>query len=78
MGKIGTGFVNMTIPGGKYAVFKIDGSVEVAQNTWRYIYRAWLPNSNYERAEGPDFEVTDVCNSRYPDQMDMKMYIPLK
>jgi AraC family transcriptional regulator len=73
-----TGFVNLEIPEGKYAVFKMDGSVEIAQNTWRYIYGTWLPNSNYERREGPDFEVTDVCNSVYPDRLSMKIYIPIE
>ncbi|WP_371874750.1 hypothetical protein [Clostridium fungisolvens] len=34
--------------------------------------------SNYERREGPDFEVTDVCNSMYPEKMKMKIYIPVK
>ncbi|GFZ33149.1 AraC family transcriptional regulator [Clostridium zeae] len=70
--------VNLEIPEGKYAIFNISGSVEIAQNTWRYIYKTWLPNSNYERREGPDFEVTDVCNSMYPDRMKMKIYIPVK
>ncbi|MCG8500838.1 MAG: AraC family transcriptional regulator [Firmicutes bacterium] len=71
-------FINLEIPGGKYAVFKIDGPVKIAQNTWRYIYGTWLPNSNYERREGPDFEVTDVCNSVYPEKMSMKVYIPVR
>jgi AraC family transcriptional regulator len=72
------GFINIEIPEGKYAVFNVHGSVEISQNTWRYIYKTWLPNSNYERREGPDFEVTDVCNSMYPDKMVMKIYIPIK
>lgn len=73
-----SGIVNLEIPDGKYAVFNVDGSVEISQNTWRYIYKTWLPNSNYERREGPDFEVTDVCNSIYPNKMKMKIYIPVK
>ena len=72
------GFVSLEIPEGKYAVFKVDGSVGIAQNTWRYIYGIWLPNSNYEWREDPDFEVTDVCNSVYPDRMSMKIYIPVE
>lgn len=72
------GLVNLEIPEGKYAVFNVEGSVEIAQNNWRYIYKTWLLNSNYERSEGPDFEITDVCNSIYPDKMKMKIYIPVK
>ncbi|GAA0180996.1 AraC family transcriptional regulator [Clostridium sediminicola] len=73
-----SGFVNLEIPEGKYAEFKVKGSVEIAQNTWKYIYLTWFPNSNYERREGLDFEVTDVCNSVYPDKMVMKLYIPVE
>lgn len=75
--RLDKGFVNFEIPGGKYAEFRVSGPVGIAQNTWRYIYGTWLPNSNYERREGPDFEVTDVCNSSYPDCMNMKIFIPV-
>jgi len=76
--RLDIGFVNLEIPEGKYAVFNVDGPVGIAQNTWRYIYGIWLPNSNYERREGPDFEVTDVCRSVYPEKMSMKIYIPVE
>ncbi|WP_419465973.1 hypothetical protein [Bacillus spongiae] len=33
------------------------------QDTRRYIFGTWFPYSNYNRAEGPDFERTDVVNS---------------
>ncbi len=75
---INDNFVNTQIPEGKYAEFKIDGSVESVQNTRRYIYGVWLPNSNYERNNGPDFEITDVVNSVFPNTMKMKIYIPIK
>jgi AraC family transcriptional regulator len=73
-----SGLVNFEIPGGKYAEFKVNGSIDLIQNTRKYIYGTWLPNSNYERREGPDFEVTDVRNSAYPHGISMKIYIPLK
>lgn len=71
------GFVNFEIPEGKYAEFKVNGTTDVFQNTRRYIYGTWLPNSNYERREGPDFEITDVLQSKYPNQMKMTIYIPI-
>lgn len=71
------GFTSLALPGGKYAEFKVVGDVDQVQNTRRYIYGTWVPNSNYERAEGPDFEVTDVRGSRYPDAMKISIYIPL-
>lgn len=73
-----SGFVNFEIPEGKYAEFKVNGPADLVQNTRKYIYGTWLPNSNYERREGPDFEITDVCNSSFPNGMIMKIYIPLK
>jgi AraC family transcriptional regulator len=72
----GKGFVNFEIPEGKYAEFKVDAPIELVQNTWRYIYSTWLPNSNYERRDGPDFEVNDVSNS--VNGHSMKIYIPIK
>lgn len=75
---LGSDFVNLEVPEGKYAKFKVNGPVGMAQNTRKYIYGIWLPNSNYERKEGPDFEVTDVCNSVYPNRMSMKIYIPIE
>ncbi|AKF95979.1 AraC family transcriptional regulator [Brevibacillus laterosporus] len=72
------GFVNLEILEGKYAKFKVNGTTELVQNTRRYIYGTWLLNSNYERRDGPDFEITDVLNSIYPNEMKMKIYIPIK
>lgn len=77
IGELDKGFVHFEIPAGKYAEFKVNCAPELGQNTWKYIYGTWLPNSNYERREGPDFEVTDVRNSS-PDKIDMKIYIPLQ
>jgi AraC family transcriptional regulator len=76
--EINTCFVASEIPSGKYAKFKVSGSTELVQNTRRYIYGTWLPNSNYERREGPDIEVTDVLNSSFPDDMKMTIYIPIE
>lgn len=70
--------IQFEIPEGKYAVFSMNGTTEASQHTRRYIYGVWLPNSNYERNEGSDFEITDVINSAYPNQMKMKIYIPIK
>ncbi|MBG9774110.1 AraC family transcriptional regulator [Brevibacillus laterosporus] len=72
------GFVNFEIPEGKYARFKVNGTTDLVQSTRRYIYGTWLLNSKYERRDGPDFEITDVLNSTFPNEMKMKIYIPIK
>ncbi|WP_196426684.1 AraC family transcriptional regulator [Lysinibacillus cavernae] len=71
-------FIDFEIPAGKYAEFTINSTTEGIQNTRRYIYGVWLPNSNYERDAGPDFEITDVMQSTYPHNMKIKIYIPIK
>ncbi|WP_167278637.1 AraC family transcriptional regulator [Paenibacillus lupini] len=70
------GFACFELPAGKYAAFRNSSMPELGQNTWKYIYGTWLPNSNYERGEGPDFEVTDVMNST-PEKISMTVYIPI-
>lgn len=71
-------FIHLELPSGQYAEFILNSSAEGIQNTRRYIYGVWLPNSNYERDMGPDFEITDVMQSIYPHNMKMKIYIPIK
>ncbi|WP_028545407.1 effector binding domain-containing protein [Paenibacillus taiwanensis] len=76
--KLTKGLIRYRLPEGLYAEFKVHGHADEVQHTRRYIYGTWLPNSNYERLEGPDFEITDVGQSRYPDQMKMSIYIPIQ
>lgn len=71
------GFACLELPAGKYAAFRSSSLPELGQNTWKYIYGTWLPNSNYERGEGPDFEVTDVWNST-PEKIRITVYIPIR
>ncbi|WP_041613274.1 effector binding domain-containing protein [Paenibacillus sp. JDR-2] len=71
------GFACLELPSGKYAAFRNGTMPEIGQNAWKYIYGTWLPNSNYERGEGPDFEVTDVLNST-PQKISMTIYIPIR
>lgn len=71
------GFVALSLPGGYYAEFEAHGPVNTVQIVRDYIYGTWLPNARYERSDGPDFEITDVCNSRFPDALCIKVYIPL-
>lgn len=75
---LASGFINLEIPAGQYAVFTLNGTAEGIQNTRRYIYGVWLPNSNYERDTYSDFEITDVMQSIYPHAMKMNIYIPIK
>ncbi|MFL1676000.1 effector binding domain-containing protein [Paenibacillus dendritiformis] len=76
-GQLEPGYVHMQLPAGTYAEFKAYGPAHTVQEIRDYIYGTWLPQSNYDRREGPDFEVTDVMKSSYPDEMRIKIYIPI-
>lgn len=76
--RVQQGFTHLELPAGQYAEFILNSSAEGIQNTRRYIYGVWLPNSNYDRDMGPDFEITDVMQSMYPYNLKMKIYIPIK
>ncbi|BCG59043.1 AraC family transcriptional regulator [Paenibacillus sp. URB8-2] len=70
-------YVKFELPEGKYAQFKAYGPAEHIQKKRDFIYGVWLPESNYDRREGPDYEVTDVRKSTFPEDMRIKIYIPL-
>ena len=70
-------FAILELPEGEYAEFSINGSVEECQKAWRYIFSIWLPKSDYNKADSPDYEMTDVCGSCYPEKMKMKIVVPL-
>ena len=74
-------FEYFTIPAGKFLVFttvpvrKENFSSEI-QNTWKYIYGEYLPNSKYK------FDMTNVDYEYYDqkcmnDELSMDIYIPV-
>jgi AraC family transcriptional regulator len=66
-----------TIPAAEYAVFtargKMPGSI---QDTVRYIYQEWLPNSKYQRGESADIELNDERFHR-GETSEVDIYIPI-
>ena len=61
-----------------YAVFTAKGPIpEKLVNAWHYIYGSWLPNSNYEREKGIDFEAYDTAKLGETSG-SVDIYIPLK
>ena len=65
------------IPAGKYAVFTACGVMPGSiQETFKYIYQEWLPNSEYQRANSADFELYDErCRSAENPEVDI--YVPI-
>lgn len=67
------------INSGKYAVFQTPQSTHIGfvnniHHTWEYISKIWLPNSEYERTGGYEFE-SYVEQSR---AFSEKIYIPIR
>ncbi len=71
------GMVCRTIPAAEYAVFTARGKMPVSiQDTIRYIYRDWLPGSQYRHAGTAEFEWYDErCNGEEDAEVDI--YIPI-
>ncbi len=66
------------IPPRNYAVFEARGPLpEKVVSTWHYIYGNWLPNSEYQRESGIDFEIYDQRTLEGKDAA-VDIYIPLK
>jgi len=51
------GMIARTIPEHLYAVFRHDGPASSLPETMKYIWGSWLPKSDYEYVEKPDFEL---------------------
>jgi len=67
-----------TIPAGNYAIGHFELGTDEYQNAWNAIYSGWLPESGYQPADGPCYEL-------YPGNMDeqtakhkVDIYVPVK
>lgn len=61
------------IPAIDYAIFDKEGPLpESVQSLWRFIMDDWLPNSKFERADGPDVEVYPAGD---PNSDDYKCHV---
>jgi AraC family transcriptional regulator len=71
------GMVSRTIPAHLYAVFRHDGAVSSLPDTMKYIWGSWLPKSDYEYVEKPDFELysTDVQSKK--TEKTLFLHIPV-
>ena len=45
----------LSVPAGTWAIFKVQS--DDVMPVWRYIYGQWFPDSGYEHAPGPGFEM---------------------
>jgi AraC family transcriptional regulator len=68
----------MDIPGGKYAVYRFEGTQPELQATYRALYAEWLPDSGYQPADSPCYEICRVApENPLKENMVMEIYLPL-
>lgn len=77
--KAANGIATMVIPGGKYAVFRHKGPYETLWQSWKAIYRYWLPTSEVELRDVEPYEVylDDKSNTK-PEDLRTDIYIAIK
>ncbi len=72
--------IGRIIPKASYAVFTARRPITKAvQDTTTYIYKSWFPESGYEHASTPEFELYD--ERRMPeneDKAEVDIYIPIE
>ncbi len=74
-GKVGV----KVIEGGKYAIFKYKGPYTNLGQVYNYIFKNWLPGSEYELEDKPGFEkYMNNPDKTRPENLKTHIYIPLK
>ncbi|OJJ19365.1 GyrI-like domain-containing protein [marine bacterium AO1-C] len=67
-----------TLPTGQYAVFPYKGKASEAFGTYQYIYKNWLPNSEYMMDNRPHFALMgEKYKGEHPDSEE-EFWIPIK
>ncbi|MCU0431671.1 MAG: effector binding domain-containing protein [Cytophagaceae bacterium] len=66
-----------TLPGGLFAKFPYQGSLE-ENGIYHYIYTRWLPESIYEIGLGPQYEIAEYEAFSEPNRKQVSIYIPLQ
>jgi len=67
------------IKGGKYAIFKYKGPYTNLEQVYDYIFKNWLPASNFELEDKPCFEkYLNNPDKHKPENYKTHIYVPLK
>jgi AraC family transcriptional regulator len=66
------------LPGGLYAVFLYKGKPDNFAGTWLYIFRTWLPSSEYVPDDRPHFEVLGEKFKHDDPGSEEEVWIPIK
>jgi AraC family transcriptional regulator len=67
------------LPGGRYAVFLHKGPYRTLGQTWRAIYREWLPKSGETLRDVPPYEVyVDDPQQTRPEDLRTEIFVPIR
>jgi AraC family transcriptional regulator len=72
------GMEKLIIPEGQYAVFHYKGKPSEAQDTFRFIYGIWLPNSEYKMDDRPYFALMGEKYKGEDSESEEDFWIPIK
>ncbi|NHM05306.1 GyrI-like domain-containing protein [Flavobacterium celericrescens] len=72
------GMQSLIIEEGLYAVFNHIGDVSKARETFGYIFGVWLPNSEYELDNRPQFEMLGEKYKNNAPDSEEEIWIPIK
>ena len=70
------GMACFEVPGGEYAVFTT--TLPKLGETFQYAYQTWLPQSGYQHADGPDFELYDEYFNPQDPESQLGIYIAIE
>ena len=63
---------------GLYAVFIHKGTARKGQETFKYIFQTWLPNSEYQLDNRPHFEILGEKYKNKDPNSEEEIWIPIK
>ena len=69
------GMVKWDLPTQTYAVFTC--TLPTIRETYQYAYKSWLPQSGYQGAEGPEFELYDQDFDPHVPSSKMYLFVPV-
>lgn len=57
----------MTITGGKYAIAHFEINPDQYEDAWNAVFAGWLPESGYQPADGPSYELFHGGPEEHPE-----------
>jgi AraC family transcriptional regulator len=77
-GSIPSGMQSMTLKGGLYAVFVHKGLPGKGEETFKYIFSVWSPQSDFLIDNRPHFEILGVKYKHDDPDSEEEIWIPVK